>query len=268
MKDVINIYTILKHKGNHLMSKTIVTSCRDCKFSNFEQTTKQVGCVFDLLDKYKAAGIGVIEAYDENFEFNVINRICMYSRPHDNPISKQEVLEQIKVKYQIILHLGNGSLEEYNNCLDSIQQQWIKPQHITVIRPYGLDVQPFQYTKRLAKSNIAWRYQDTLESKLKLEDLTDLAIDIKIFPYYLVLKGSQILPPDFSKELNELVNEKFTIFSQLVNIDGTISLVPSIYHKQMGGNSFKTLLTKMTEDEQLKNKIYRIEDLIPCMLSY
>lgn len=244
------------------MTKAIVTSCKDCKWATWTDKT-QVGCAFGLIDKFNEAGIKVLEAYDQEKEFYVINRICVYSRHNSQIIDRDTVEKQIQVKYQVIIHLENHDIELFIQCITSLMSQDIIPQHITVIRPYNLDVQPFKYTKILATTNIPWRFQETVEPNLTSGDLTDLAIDINIFPYYLVLNKPLNVPLNFSTELNDLVNVKFTVFSHLKG--NNVELIPSIYHKQLGGNSFKPIEQKMQEDNILCTKLYYIRDLIPCM---
>lgn len=244
------------------MKNKIVTSCRDCKFAQFDGKT-QVGCQFDLLNKYRLAGIDIIEAYDEDKEFSVISRICMFSRHKSHPATLEEVREATRVHYQVIYVIDSDNIDDFSFCLQSIINQDIKPQHITVIRPFDINVPPFQYTKRLVSSGIKWRYQDSTNPELDTPDLVDIAIDAVKYPFYVILSKAIRLPQEFSTELDLLVNDKFTIFSALIGAN--IEIIPTIHHTQLGGNSFQRLVDKMNEEKQLKDKIYHVGDMLPCL---
>ncbi len=239
----------------------IVTSCKDCKFAQYAGKT-QVGCSFNLLDSYRDANIQVIEAEDEEKEFYIINRICMYSRHKTIDVSKEQVLEQIQAQYQIILLLDE-KLESFTNTMDSLMQQAIKPKHVTLIKPFNADIQPFVYTKILKKSGMAWRYQNTINKEVPILDSVDACLDIKVFPYYIVVNNGFQFPQEFSSEFNDLINSRFTKFTFLNH--PSLFIVPTIYHKQLGGNAFFPLLNKIVEDQSLRNGIFKAGDLIKCL---
>lgn len=238
------------------MSK-IVTSCKDCKFAIFNKNT-QTGCEFGLIDKYKQADIGVIEAYDEDQEFYVIDRICVFSRHKSKDISKEDVLIQSQVRYQIIIYLDDD-INKFENTLNSVVKQHIKPQHITAIQPFDVSMPPFAFTKLLARTGIKWRYQSTQNPEMSKLDCVDMCIDVVAYPYYVVINSGFIFDDNFSSCFNNLVNEKITQFT-FINGDHII-VVPTVYHKQLGGNAFSSLLTKIEQEKELKDKIYNIEDI-------
>jgi hypothetical protein len=243
------------------MPNRLVTSCRDCKWSTWENN-KQSGCSFDLIENYESAGVNVIEAEDGNKEFNVIDRICLYSRVHGSSATANEVLESVKVNYQIIHFISDETQHMFSSFLDSLKDQEILPKHITVIRPHTVDVQPFKFTKYLSRLGIQWRYQDTTNKELSLGDMVDIAIDAVAYPYYVIADNP--LPKTFSTEFNHLVNQKFTLFSYIQSFG--LDIVATIHHKQLGGNSFnKLLLYKLKEDEQLRDYVYYGKDILECL---
>ncbi len=246
----------------------IVTNCKLCKWAQFMDGGRhQYNCEFGLIRKYEKAGVNVIAAYDEEKEFFVIDRMCLYSRPIGSPKTKEEVINEVKVNYQIIYLLTEKDLdiEHFSFCLNSFLDQEIKPRHITIIRPFDLDVQPFKYTKLLSKTNIVWRYQDSINPELSYDDLIDIAIDANAYPYYVRLCKSSHLPKEFSTEFNKLVNDDFKIFAYLFDHSRSIEIGTTIYHKQLGGNAFKPLRDKIWEDKELSNIIFKANDTIPCL---
>ncbi len=239
------------------MTTKIVTSCKECKFAIYDGKT-QTGCEFDLFDKYRKAGIEVLEAYDEDLEFNVIDRICVYSRHISSKTTKEQVLEQVKVKYQVIISLNDNDIDKFSICLDSILNQKIQPVHVTILKPYGIDVEPFKYTKMLMRSGLQWRYEDCINPEFTEADLIDSSLDIVAMPYYVVLRQYGKLPIDFSDKFDYLVNKQFRIFSYM-HFDN-IEVFPTIYHKQLNGNAFGELLSqKIMNDKELSNLV--IEDV-------
>lgn len=243
------------------MSNKIITSCKDCKFATFNNKA-QTGCLFNLIDAYKEAGIGVIEAYDEDKEFLVIDRICMYSRHKSADVSTEDVLQQIKIRYQVVIILDND-LEKFAKTLNSISRQGIKPQHITAIQSFGIDHKPFAFTKLLSRTGVAWRFQDAQSEELSKDDAVNICIHAVTHPYYIVVNNGFEFPDTFSSELNDLINARFTQFTYLHNED--IYIVPTVFHKQLSGSAFSSLLTKIKEDDSLKQGIYPIGELIKCL---
>jgi hypothetical protein len=234
--------------------KQICTSCKDCKFSIYDGKT-QVGCEFNLINKYINAGINVVEAYDEEKEFYVINRICVYSRHKSHAHSKEDVIKSSKIRYQIIYILSDTNIDDFLLCLNSLLNQDIKPIHITVVKPYHIDIQPFKITKLLARSGIQWRYQECVDSDFKEYDLIDSCIDQVSYPYYIIIRNNEPLHNDLSKQLDDLVNDKFKVFSN-IKLDDNNEIYTTVYHKQLGGNAFQPLLEKILNEEQLKSTIY------------
>ena len=54
--------------------KPIHTPCKDCTFAIYEGKT-QNGCHLNLLEKYKNKNLEILEAYDEQKEFYIINQL-------------------------------------------------------------------------------------------------------------------------------------------------------------------------------------------------
>ncbi len=235
----------------------LVTSCKDCKFAQYDGNT-QIGCEFDLLDKYRNADIEVMDCYDEGEkEFNVVKRICLFSRHKSSSQTREDVLHSVKVKYQVICILPDNNYERFSFCLAMLLAQKIQPQHITIIRPASLDVKPFKYTKLLAKTNIKWRYEDCVDNDYTEGDLIDSCIDQISHPYYIVIRNNTCLPTNFSERLDDLVNNKFQKFSFIKG--NNIDVVTTIFHKQLGGNSFQPLIDKIRADNMIMNTVYDME---------
>jgi hypothetical protein len=245
------------------MSK-IVTSCRECKFSIFSGK-KQTGCRFGLLEQYKEAGVSLLEGIDEDEkEFYLIDRICIYSRPHISDADVLEVLEQSKVNYQVIITIDpENTPEHFEGVVNSWLAQSIKPQHISAIKLPGNPHLPPRFTKYLERSGIRWRFENALDGSLDQSNYLDMVIDQVTYPYYVDSSCWYHVPKDFSVQLHDLVNVDFKIFTYLIH--PYLSIVPTIFHKQLGGNAHASLLTKIKQEEKLTGGVYAAHELIPCL---
>lgn len=64
--------------NSQLPDRKLQTSCKNCTFAVYDNLT-QIGCVADRISKYEKDDI--IEAYDNEKEFYVINQFCNLYRP-------------------------------------------------------------------------------------------------------------------------------------------------------------------------------------------
>jgi hypothetical protein len=79
----------------------VKTSCKDCAFAIYEENT-QTGCAFDRIEKFSK---NIIEAYDNEKEFYVIDRLCTYFRDKKWGYSledKDKVKEESSISFDII----------------------------------------------------------------------------------------------------------------------------------------------------------------------
>lgn len=245
------------------MSK-IVTSCRECKFSIFAGN-KQTGCRFGLLEQYRDAGVTLLEGVDENEkEFYLIDRICIYSRTHDSKATILDVLEQSKVNYQAIIFIfDDHTPEDFERTINSITAQSILPKHISAIKSPTHKTLPPKFTKYLERSGIKWRFENALDPNLAHHDYLDMVIDQVSYPYYLDIECGYELPQVFSEQLHHAVNVDFKTFTYLTST--YMDIVPTIFHKQLGGNAHERLIAKIKQEQGLVGGVRPAGDIIPCL---
>lgn len=85
-------------------NKKIQTSCKECLFAVYGDKT-QIGCQFDKLNKFDNNNI--IEAYDDEKEFYVIDRLCNHYRDNkwNNGIAdKNKVEKETQVSFDILFN--------------------------------------------------------------------------------------------------------------------------------------------------------------------
>jgi len=94
------------------------TSCGDCIFANYNQDNLQVGCVDNRIEKFKANGLEILEATDNERDFYIINgqkcnlkRTAKWARNANKDITKNDLLqvakEQNKIKFYLMLYIDN-----------------------------------------------------------------------------------------------------------------------------------------------------------------
>lgn len=92
--------------SNHKEASTVRTSCKNCSFSIYDGNT-QIGCLHDRIDAF---GKSVVEAYDDDKQFYLIDRFCNYYRDRawgytENDIKKTE--EESANSYLMLIDCDN-----------------------------------------------------------------------------------------------------------------------------------------------------------------
>lgn len=157
----------------------IHTPCKECVFAEYEGKT-QTGCATDMLNKFKDAGYDIIEVYDNEQEFFVINnKKCIFMRNQAwldknqiNNISDAitKATDENTIKYIIILDINTATT--IKNIEDAIQyfiSQGIQPSGILAMtdKRDKLQVEIKDIAKLLDSTKIKWRIQKFID-----EDLT------------------------------------------------------------------------------------------------
>ena len=135
----------------------IHTPCKQCVFAKYENIT-QTDCFLNYIDKYKTNEVEILEAYDEEKEFYIINgKKCIGYRENKwfanigmENASIEEKIQEFNRKnylhYLLVLNLDNYSYENFEHLKNQIANISIKPSKIIFIRYqnkeplYGLDL--------------------------------------------------------------------------------------------------------------------------------
>lgn len=95
----------------------IKTSCKNCVFAIYDNST-QTGCCFDRTKKFD-----ITEAYDDNKEFFVVNRLCNYYRDKSWGYSlddKSKVESESATSFDILINYNSLSEQEINHIINLI----------------------------------------------------------------------------------------------------------------------------------------------------
>jgi hypothetical protein len=158
----------------------IHTPCKDCVFAKYENNT-QIDCELDYISKYKNKNIEVLEAYDDNKEFYIINgKKCIGYRENkwfdQFDLKDASIEDKIKkfhklnsLDYLLIIDLKNIDLEQLESILDQTNKLDIKPQKLTIVRYADNQKFPYEILKNLLDKYVKeykWKIQTILDPLL------------------------------------------------------------------------------------------------------
>lgn len=159
------------------------TPCKSCVFAEYEGIT-QNNCFLGYLDKYKKMGVEILEVYDQQKEFYVLNnKKCIGYRENkwfsqfgldkaSIEAKAQKYLENEYIRYMAVIDLKTISLTQMKDICKELSSSSIKPQKIIIIR--YLDNKDFKYSdieQCLKDTGIgcAWRVQTILDNEMPHE---------------------------------------------------------------------------------------------------
>ena len=122
------------NEENKMLSQ-IHTSCKNCVFANYTADgLVQSGCKLGKIQDYKKAGIDILDVYDDELQFSVINgRVCLFYRNEEvmeqypKDIWKDIVKLQTKVPYHaMVLIEPDTTFKEVKKTCKNLKNQEIR----------------------------------------------------------------------------------------------------------------------------------------------
>jgi hypothetical protein len=225
----------------------IHTSCKNCVFAIYENIT-QTDCALKYIDKYKNKNTPILEAYDEDKEFYVINnRKCLGYRENkwfaqydlenstlDNKIAKFNELNHLH--YLMMVDLKNFSINDLYNLEKSIKSCGIQPKKIVFIR-YQADNGLFTYDViksffENTKLNCKWRIQTMVDTTLQHEDILNNCCNLN--KGYRFILGIKNPCDDIDKIIlkgNSIVHESLDTITAITNKDKSAILFSAVTYR-------------------------------------
>ena len=164
----------------------IHTPCKSCAFAKYDGIT-QTDCHIDYINKYKANNTEILEAYDNDKEFYIINnKKCVGYRENkwfeqfdlsdaaiEQKIAKFNELN--KLHYLLAVNLKNFTFDQLKSLLKEIGELECPPLKIILIRYPDKDA-TFSYEKIVEtfneyKINIKWRIQTMVDDLLTYDEI-------------------------------------------------------------------------------------------------
>lgn len=227
----------------------IHTSCKDCVFAIYSGNT-QTGCAIGMIERYKAKNCIIIEAYDYDKEFYVINKYkCIGHRKESWFNQYDDVEDTIEYKirkveesnclnYILLLDLKTMTVESLENIYRDISKLRVKPKKIILIRySYTNKLFDFELIHSLIKKysiSCSWRIQTILEQDTSLRSIISNIANLNKSNRFI------LYVTDYSNKLKEILNTGNTIafddlgsFSLITDKNRNISLFSSIVYRYM-----------------------------------
>lgn len=229
----------------------IHTPCKKCSFAKYEQKT-QTGCYLEYLDIYKNNNEEVIEAYDDEKEFFVINNKKCIGYREDTWFEKRGIeinnindkIEKYKTSnyahYIATIDLKKIDLTKLKTICESLMSCDIKPQKIVVIRYQDTNKSfPYKSIEDIFKTtNVSclWRIQTILDNDMPYE-----------YILYDIIKNNKqcrfVLNTIDELSINKVVNYvNDLVYTQLKNfcVGGTKNKTSVMYSSTVYRHAFDT----------------------------
>jgi hypothetical protein len=217
--------------------KPIHTCCKNCVFSKYENTT-QIGCELNFIEKYKTLGSEILEAYDEDLEFYVINnKKCLGYREDSyfkkRNMDKVDIKEKIDyfyktntINYLLVINLKYFNETSFDLLKNEIKNLPIGPKKVIFIR-YSNQAPAFEYNvvqKFLQETSLGceWRLQTMLSSDLNDTEILHNIINLNK-KYRFVLNINELTDniKDLVFQANDIVHNNLGHFHILSNKNKT-----------------------------------------------
>lgn len=227
----------------------IHTPCKSCIFAIYDNKT-QTGCELNKIEKYRAIGLQILDVYDDDKEFFVINKKkCLYFRDQSwynkKELSSQKdaknlVNEENELKYISVIYLETQtSFDDFKKIVESLMSQSIKPKGIMIIKEKKLKylVSIGQISKLLTSINIPWRLQNFIDDGMTFNDkIKAIVKSAPIDRFYFLIYPSKYIECNFI--------EKISNYIQNGNSFGCINIHSNLFFSYLTLNYIKNLTNK------------------------
>lgn len=233
------------HKANE--RSLFATPCKDCVFAQYMGST-QVGCMFGRIEKFRRQGVKVLEVFDEDSKFFVIQTACRAHRHRESPwamrhpgrerlaVCRKEL--ELALDVVMVMH-DQHTVEEVKTTVDSLLAQTLLPMKVTVV--VNRDGIPPQEIRAILPSDWVAQYIQERQpdgSRIGPDRCIDHAVVGSRSQFYAVFTPGYVVPPDFAASLDRALNDDLERFLLLEpNEDGQGMVVSMLAHAYYGGNT-------------------------------
>lgn len=228
----------------------IHTPCKKCTFAIFDDNT-QTGCFLNKIEKFRAKGFEVLEVYDNEKEFYVINKKkCLSYRESDwlNKINCKDLGEASKIlaeenaiKYIAVIYLEESTTkEEFETIISSLSEQKTPPKGLMIVtdkyKQYNFNIKDI--IPVLNGSNIHWRLQNFIDESMTYEQKIKAIIkSAPIDRFYYLIYPSKYKINNFAEKIDALIQEGEAF--GCININGNLffSYLTLTYVQNLNGSN-------------------------------
>lgn len=186
--------------------QTIRTSCKNCAFAIYDDNKKtQLSCVHDRIERFKPS---VSEAYDEDREFYVINRLCTYYRDEAwgyTSNDAEKVKKESALSFDVIIDCNNLTDEKTAGVINLINNSHYYTEKMNIVLLHenrnheSVKLHVANIGRNLNKPFVISTCYDTREFMFKLLRKTKNA-------YHTLIEHPENCDPGIFHKLNDYVN--------------------------------------------------------------
>lgn len=233
----------------------IHTSCKDCVFATWDGITQE-DCKLDELSLFRNHDIEVLEVFDYEKEFYVINktrclkyRIAQWTHATE-PFDQQKIAveKEIELHCHAIIFV-NDNRHDIRRTVTSLINQTLKPYYITLIRHVDCSLKPTELVEIIQDCPIKWRIENILEPRTDSSAI-DMVVPFVKLPVYIVFYAGFEVPLKIFEELNNKVHKDFIQFAMIKpNSSNNGMVVLQKVHEAYQGNYQISLEEKLELDK-------------------
>ena len=198
----------------------IHTPCKSCKFADYQDNI-QTSCLLGKIDLYKKRNVEVLEVYDEEKSFFVINnKKCpsfrteqWYTKKNIGSIEEAKALvyKENELKYIALIYSEpDMTIDNFKTIIDSLVSQEIRPKGVMVIREknqkYLTSIKEMSLI--LNETKIPWRLQKFIDEDMNFDQ--KIRASIRSAPmdrFYFLIYPSKYIYCDFIKKINKYIED-------------------------------------------------------------
>jgi hypothetical protein len=197
----------------------IHTSCKDCVFSLYDNIT-QTDCALNYISKYREKNVEILEAYDDQKEFYIINdKKCLGYRENKwfEKFSMENATIEAKIEkfretnyidYLMLIDLKNFDGKKFDRLKDAVKSCDIKPKKMIFVRYQSCKIFHFDKIKEFfdnIETNCKWRIQTMVDDSLTNADILHNVVNLN--------KGYRFVVSinNFTNDINNIINKANSI---------------------------------------------------------
>lgn len=270
------------------MFSKLHTSCKECIFATFDDQNKtQTGCKLNKIDKLVNNGVKVVESFDEEKEFFVLdNHACMTYRKKLLPNKTLE--EQVEIakkqaspRIDCVITVDSDDILELEKTILSLINQ--ESQFNEIVFCVLSKIKPSQIVSLINKNEgkFKWSIKQIVDEYWTGAKAINIAVQKSKSTYASVFNTGFEVPKTFVKEMIFSLAEEMKRFIMLNPIDEKSNgLTIQIYafnalrgneeaytddEQSKPVNSFIEKISYIAASQNLTNLIKNCEEICPCI---
>lgn len=237
---------------------TIKTNCKDCAFAIYEDKS-QISCKFNRIEKF---GKDVIEAYDNDNEFYVIDRLCTYYRNKAwgyTQADTDKVLKESAIGFDIIFNCSNINAEQTQIITHFINNHNYYPSKINIIliHDYNSYSAVKEFVSKIAR-NISTHVGITI-----CEDITSQVHQILLKTknaYHALIQYPELLEINSLSRINSFINDDLNklVIANVNGVEFIGNFIYQLFYTMNNNKNYQDNINNIIKDSKEKNMYIEI----------